>query len=71
MTKDKGYFIISKSDGSSEVIRGNTSTGEVFNGKRKLKSRNIQNRETKVDMTRSINKMKEDNQRAIDNSFFE
>lgn len=70
MAKTKGAFIVTQSDGSRLVVgarNGRVKVEGVFEGKT-LKSRNIRDRETKVDMTRSINKMKEDNRRAVFNS---
>lgn len=70
MAKTKGAFIVTQPDGSRVVVgaRSGSVKGEVRIGLKALKSRNIQDRETKVDMTRSINKMKEDNRRAVFNS---
>lgn len=70
MAKTKGAFIVTQPDGSRLVVgarNGRVKVEGVFEGKT-LKSRNIRDRETKVDMTRSINKMKEDNRRAVFNS---
>lgn len=73
MAKTKGAFIVTKPDGSRAVMGVRARIGRfegeaVVVGRKALKSRNIQDRETKVDMTRSINKMKEDNRRAVFNS---
>ncbi|AJD93752.1 hypothetical protein JMA_44350 (plasmid) [Jeotgalibacillus malaysiensis] len=61
----KGVVIVSQSNGSPKIVGANV---KEYNGNRILKRRNIRDRKTKVDMTRSINRMKEENRRAIYNA---
>ncbi|WP_026828269.1 hypothetical protein [Exiguobacterium artemiae] len=69
MAKAQGTIIITEADGSRVVVeaRSGKVVGKVV-GHKMLKSRNIRDRETKVDMTRSINRMKDDNRQAVYNS---